>query len=137
MTPAEVKAMGFARMAGVYDAQGYQKGYGNCRLHLELKEAQGLFRGDTKFACFDMEKNKNGDPIEMMAEKSAFISDPDQAILAGKVENDTIHLKAKKNVGKQWCAITDLTLTPGETGELIAEWTNCGGGHLNLQRSPR
>jgi hypothetical protein len=73
----------------------------------------------------------------MMAERNAFNADPDTAILAGKVENDVIHLKATKIFGSNWCAIKDLTLTPGGTGQLIAEWKDCNGGHLNLQRSAR
>jgi hypothetical protein len=73
----------------------------------------------------------------MMAERSRVNTIPDTAILAGRVEDDAIHLRVTKSVGAQWCAITDLNLTPGGTGQLIAEWKDCNGGHLNLQRSAR
>jgi len=129
--------MGFAQMAGLWKAHGYLKGYGNCQLQLELRQAQGLYRGDTRFSCLNLDDVKNLDPIKVMAERNAFQADPDTTILAGKVENDAIHLKATKTVGSQWCAIKDLTLTPGGTGELIAEWRECNGGHLNLKRGTR
>jgi hypothetical protein len=134
LTPQEIKAMGFAQMAGIWEAQGYLKGSGNCRFRLELRQAQGLYRGDTRFACLNLDLKE--DPIKMMAERSAINTVADTAILAGKVENDAIHLKATKIAGSNWCAIKDLTLTPGGT-ELIAEWTDCNGGHLNLKRSAR
>jgi hypothetical protein len=136
LTPEEVKAMGFAHMAGQWRAQAFLKGHGTCFLELELRQAQGLYRGDTQFACLPSLDGKEN-PLVMMTERNAVLADPDTAILAGKVENDAIHLKATKTVGNQWCAITDITLTPGRTGQLIAEWKDCGGGHLNLKRSAR
>src|SRR5215469_12357100 len=87
LTPDEVKAMGFANMAGIWNAQGYLKGTGTCRLHLELRQAQGLFRGDTQFACLNLDDAKNLDPIKLMTERNDFLADPDTSILAGKVEN--------------------------------------------------
>jgi hypothetical protein len=112
----------------------YLKGPGNCYLQLEVHQAQGLYRGDTRFACFNLDLE--GDVVTMMAERSLVNADPDTAILAGKVENDAIHLKATKSVGANWCAISDLILTPGGS-QLIAEWKDCNGGHLNLQRGAR
>src|SRR6516164_1952075 len=50
LTPEEVKAMGFAQMAGIWEAHGHLKGYSTCYLHLELRQARGLYRGDTRFA---------------------------------------------------------------------------------------
>jgi hypothetical protein len=136
LTPEDIKAMGFAQMAGIWEAHGYLKGAGTCRLRLELRQAGGLYRGDTRFFCLPHLDGKTS-PLTMMTELSAVNSNPDTSILAGKVEKDAIHLKATKSVGSQWCAITDLLLTPGGTGQLIAEWRDCGGGHLNLQREQK
>ena len=60
-------------------------------------------------------------PMENMTARSVAFTDPDTAILAGKIENGAIHFKATKTVGAQWCTITDLTITPFGQRQIIAE----------------
>ena len=134
---AQADAPSLANLSGFWQGHAYLPGRGTCNLRLELRRNDSEhYSGYSRFGCLNPEALTNPSPATMM--KYALPNtNPDSTIFTGTVEKGEIRLHADKNVGSDGCAISDLTITPFGTNQVVAEWkeTTCQGGNLILQEA--
>ena len=124
---------------------------GNCGLGLELRKGDkpGEFRGFTHLVCRPppgkvLAGGKPGQAVDIRAE----IENPLFTTLTGTAEGGSIRLRAVKNYvmrdARVPCEMTTLTLTPGGTNILDAEWQEtaeptglCRGAQMQMGKVAR
>lgn len=132
--PAKEEAPPLPNLSGMWGGHAYIQGRGNCNLRLELRQGEPQhYSGYSQFACLNTEALTRPGPGSFM--KYALPNtNPDSTIFTGAVEKGAIRLHSDKNVGGE-CVITDLTITPFGTNQVVAEWQGCQGGNLILQKA--
>jgi hypothetical protein len=126
-------------LSGIWSGRAILQGRGICNLRFELKESEpGHFSGYSTISVVNPEifmnpKDRDVNPIAGFLKKA----NPASAILAGTVENGSIHFHVDKTIGdNNGCLLTSVTLTPFGTGQIAAEWQegSCQGGNMLLQK---
>ena len=115
--------------------RGYLPGRGLCNLRLELQDDYSRYTVFSRFTCITSEAIEKDTPLNNLIKRPNMV--PDATILTGTVENRGIHLYADKTATVGDCPMSELTLTPFGTNQVIAEWKDCQTGKLLLQKEPR
>jgi hypothetical protein len=115
--------------------RGYLAGRGLCNLRLELQDDYNHYTAFSRFTCISSEGIEKDTPLNNLIKRPNMV--PDATILTGAAENRGIHLYADKTASVGDCPMSEMTLTPFGTNQVIAEWKDCQTGKLLLQKEPR
>jgi hypothetical protein len=123
--------------SGVWKGSAALMDRGICDLRLEIAaEEPGRFNGFSSFSCTTAEPlmSKAHRP-DLRAE--ALNLNPNAAVLTGTLQNGVIQFHAIHSIGADIyaCAVPAFIVTQFGSDRLAAEWKDCGGGAVIMQRA--